>query len=62
MMSRKKLLCEKQLDFSLWGFMLEGGVSSYKIINKEHKGITITMIERLLEHHGLVKKTDLHTL
>lgn len=33
-----------------------------KIINKEHKGITITMIERLLEHHGLVKKTDLHTL
>lgn len=33
-----------------------------KIINKEHKGITITMIERLLEHHGLVKKTDLHIL
>ena len=33
-----------------------------KIINKEHKEITLTMIERLLEHHGLVKKTDLHIL
>ena len=25
-------------------------------INKGHKGISITMVERLLEHHGLFKK------
>jgi hypothetical protein len=33
-----------------------------KIMRKEHKGITITMVEHLLEHHGLLKKTDLHIL
>jgi hypothetical protein len=33
-----------------------------KIMSKEHKGITISMVERLLEHHGLLKKTDLHIL
>ena len=27
-----------------------------EIMNKEYKGINITMIERLLEYHGLVKK------
>ena len=31
-----------------------------KNINKEHKGISIAMIERLLEYHGLLKKT-IHT-
>lgn len=33
-----------------------------KIMNKEHRGISVTMVERLLEHHGLEKKTGLHTL
>ena len=28
-----------------------------KNINKEHKGISIAMVERLLEYHGLLKKT-----
>jgi hypothetical protein len=27
-----------------------------EIVNKEHKGIDITMVERLLEYYGLVKK------
>jgi hypothetical protein len=27
-----------------------------KIISKDHKGITVTMVERLLAHHGLLKK------
>ena len=33
-----------------------------RIMSKEHKDITITMVERLLEHHGLLKKTDSHIL
>lgn len=33
-----------------------------RIMNKEHRGISVTMVERLLEHHGLVKKTGLHIL
>ncbi len=34
-----------------------------EIVNKEHKGIDITMVERLLEYHGLVKKNcGFHTL
>ncbi len=33
-----------------------------KNINKEHKGISIGMIERLLEYHGLFKKKDSHIL
>lgn len=33
-----------------------------KIMNKKHRGISVTMIERLLEHHGLLKKTDSHNL
>lgn len=31
------------------------------IVNKELKGIDITMVERLLEYHGLVKKIPVHT-
>jgi len=31
-----------------------------KNINQEHKGISIAMVERLLEYHGLLKKT-IHT-
>ncbi len=27
-----------------------------EIVNKDYKGIDITMVERLLEYHGLVKK------
>jgi hypothetical protein len=30
------------------------------IMNKEHRGISVTMVERLLEHHGLLKK-KMHT-
>lgn len=33
-----------------------------KIMNKKHRGISVTMVERLLEHHGLLKKTDSHIL
>jgi len=33
-----------------------------KIISKDHKGITVTMIERLLAHHGLLKKNVPHIL
>lgn len=33
-----------------------------KIMNKEHRGISVTMVERLLEHHGLFKKNDSHIL
>lgn len=29
-----------------------------KILSKEHKGLSVTMVERLLEHHGLLKKND----
>ena len=32
-----------------------------EIVNKEYKGIDITMVERLLEYHGLVKKIPVHT-
>ena len=31
-----------------------------RIMSKEHRGISVTMVERLLGHHGLVKKTGLH--
>lgn len=33
-----------------------------KNINKEHQSISIAMIERLLEYHGLFKKKDSHIL
>lgn len=33
-----------------------------KIMSKEHKGISVTMVERLLEHHSLLKKNDTHIL
>ncbi len=33
-----------------------------RIMDKEHKSISVTMVERLLEHHGLVKKNGLHIL
>lgn len=33
-----------------------------KTINKEQNGISITMVERLLEHHGLLKKKVTHIL
>ena len=33
-----------------------------KIMNKEYRGISVTMVERLLEHHGLLKKNDSHIL
>ncbi len=33
-----------------------------RIMNKEHRGISVIMVERLLEHHGLKKKTGLHIL
>ncbi len=32
-----------------------------EIVNKEHNGIDITMVERLLEYYGLVKKIPVHT-
>jgi len=33
-----------------------------KIMSREHIGISATMVERLLEHHGLLKKNDSHIL
>lgn len=33
-----------------------------KTINKEQNGISITMVERLLKHHGLLKKKVTHIL
>lgn len=33
-----------------------------KTMSKEHRGISVTMVERLLEHHGLLKKNDSHIL
>jgi len=33
-----------------------------EMMHKEHKGISVTMVERLLEHHGLLKKTNSHIL
>ena len=29
-----------------------------EIMNKEHKGINTTMVERLVEYHGLAKKNS----